>query len=413
MYKLLPEDKRDGFFELVLYPAKASAIVNELYITAGKNRLYATQGRASANDLAQQTRSLFAADAALSDEYNHKLAGGKWDHMMDQTHIGYSYWQEPRIDVMPAVSEVHPLARPYMQVAVEGSTKTNESWAARLELPEFDVFNQQRRSIDLFNSGDQTFEYAATADKNWIHIDEPGGTVANEKQLWVSVDWNLVPVGESSGSVLIQQRSSAEGRARVARVLVRAFKPSSPERDKVDGFVEANHYVSIEAEHFTARTSANSVSWEKIPGFGETLSGMTVFPMTAPSAELAQPAPVLEYRMYLFEGGSFNVEATLAPTLNFVPGRGLRYAVSFDDQAPVIVDALEQNTDKDWSKAVSDGVRRAISTVHVDGPGYHTLKFRMVDAGVVLEKLVVSQGKVPTSYLGPPESYRGVNSQGK
>jgi hypothetical protein len=112
----------------------------------------------------------------------------------------------------------------------------------------------------------------------------------------------------------------------------------------LQGFVEANHYVSIEAEHFTGETSTGSVHWDKIPGFGETLSGMTVFPVTAPSVEPPQPAPVLEYKMYLFEGGTFNVEAILAPTLNFVPGRGLRYAISFDDQQPQIVDALEHNS---------------------------------------------------------------------
>ena len=40
----LPADQRDAFFELVLYPVKAAAIVNELYITAGKNHLYASRG---------------------------------------------------------------------------------------------------------------------------------------------------------------------------------------------------------------------------------------------------------------------------------------------------------------------------------------------------------------------------------
>ncbi|MGA3011831.1 MAG: glycosyl hydrolase, partial [Terracidiphilus sp.] len=145
---------------------------------------------------------------------------------------------------------------------------------------------------------------------------------------------------------------------------------------------------------------------------GETLSGMTVFPVTAPSVEPPQPAPALEYKMFLFEGGTFNVEAILAPTLNFVPGRGLRFALSFDDQQPKIIDALERNSDKDWAQAVSNGVRKIASTLKVDGPGYHTLKFRMVDPGVVLEKLVISPGPVPPSYLGPPESYHNAAKTG-
>jgi len=406
LYEKIPAEQRDAYFELVLHPVKASAIVNELYITAGKNHLYAAQGRASANDLADQTRALFAADAALEDEYNHKLLNGKWNHMMDQTHIGYTYWQEPRVNGMPAVSEVRPLHQAYMQVAVEGSAQTNESWAAKLTLPGFDVFNQQKHFIDVFNSGVQPFAFTAVADKPWILIDGVTGahsaSVSKTEQLEIGVDWDKVPDGLQDGAVTI---SELPGRS--VRVKLQAFMPAGMARASVDGFVEANHYVAMEAEHFTANTSAGNVHWDRIPGFGETLSGMTVFPVTATSAALTSVAPALEYRMYLFEGGKFNVQVILAPTLNFVPGRGLRFALSFDNQPYQTIDALENSTEKDWERVVSDGVRKVSSTLHVDGPGYHTLKFRMVDPGAVLEKLVVSQGKLAPSYLGPPESFRG------
>ena len=107
--------------------------------------------------------------------------------------------------------------------------------------------------------------------------------------------------------------------------------------------------------------------------------------------------------------------------MNFVPGRGLRYAISFDDQPPAMVDALADSSQRAWEQAVSDGVRKITTTLNVDHPGYHTLKFRMVDPGVVLEKLVVGfadpaarfpgfasgadRPMIPKSYLGPPESY--------
>jgi hypothetical protein len=401
IYQKLPEDKRDAFFELVLYPTKASAIVNELYITTGKNHLYATQGRTETNDLAQEARSLFAEDAALSGEYNHTLAHGKWDHMMDQTHIGYTFWNEPPLNVMPAVTEVQPVSGPRMAVAVEGSPFSTSRDSGLMTLPAFDVFNRQTQFIETFNRGTQPFEFSASADRPWIKLSETHGRVVKEEMLLVSIDWTAVSEGENDGTVTLTQKDGA-----VFHVRVKALNPSMPARDSLQGFVEANHYVSIEAEHFTGETSAGSVHWDRIPGFGEILSGMTVFPVTAQSVKPPQPAPVLEYKMYLFEGGTFNVEAIVAPTLNFVPGRGLRFALSFDDQQPQIVDALEHNSDKDWTQAVSDGVRKITSTLKVDGPGYHTLKFRMVDPGVVLEKLVISPGSLPPSYLGPPESYR-------
>ena len=63
IYQQLPADRRDAFYELVLFPTKASALLNELYLAAGKNELYARQGRASANDYAAETR------AAVSSRY--------------------------------------------------------------------------------------------------------------------------------------------------------------------------------------------------------------------------------------------------------------------------------------------------------------------------------------------------------
>jgi hypothetical protein len=109
--------------------------------------------------------------------------------------------------------------------------------------------------------------------------------------------------------------------------------------------------------------------------------------------------------MYLFNAGKVQVDAILAPTLNFVPGRGLRYAIAFDDQPPQIIDALAHNSTEDWATAVKDSVRQVQSEHTLANAGYHTLKFWMVDPGIVLQKLVVNTGGVRPSYLGPPESY--------
>ena len=97
----IPAQYRPAFFELVLHPAKSYEQVLALYIAAAKNHLYAEHHDARANYWADQVEKLFAADQALTDYYNHTLLDGKWNHMMDQTHIGYTYWQEPPKNTMP------------------------------------------------------------------------------------------------------------------------------------------------------------------------------------------------------------------------------------------------------------------------------------------------------------------------
>jgi len=403
----LPETMRDAFFELVLHPTKAAAQVTELYVTAGKNRLYAAQGRAGANDLAAQARALFQADADLSAYYNRTLANGKWNHMMDQTHIGYTYWQEPPRNTMPAVKELEIPAEAAMGVAIEGAAAAWPGAPGEPVLPPFDAFTQPRRYIDVFNRGRAPFDFSAKPSAPWIVLSSARGSVEKEQRLWVTVDWRRAPTGSAGGFVEITGAGAGP-----VKVKVEAFNPPEPAKNSLKGFVEAGGSVSIEAEHYTRKIDAGPVRWEKIDDYGRTLSAMTISPVTAASMTPPEKSPCLEYQIYLFSSGKAEVETILGPTLNFVPGRGLRFAVSFDDQAPQIVDALAQNSQRDWETSVRDSVRKVKSTHTLAKPGYHTLKVWMVDPAVVLEKIVVDLGGVRPSYLGPPESYRGGTNQG-
>ncbi|RZK45640.1 MAG: glycosyhydrolase, partial [Hymenobacter sp.] len=98
----LPAADQAAYFELVLHPVLACANLNELYYTVAQNREAAKTNQPTTNALAEQARALFAKDAEISRRYN-ALLGGKWNHMMDQTHIGYTTWQQPPADKMPDV----------------------------------------------------------------------------------------------------------------------------------------------------------------------------------------------------------------------------------------------------------------------------------------------------------------------
>jgi hypothetical protein len=291
-----------------------------------------------------------------------------------------------------------------MGVAVDGSTSAVTN--GDISLPQFDAFNQQRRYVDVFNRGKTGFAFSATASAPWIVLSETGGRVEKEKRLPVSVDWSKAQNGTNAGEIKI---SGAGGTVSVKIV---AFNPSEITRESLRGFVEGEGCVSMEAEHFTRNLDAGANRWIKIPNYGHTLSAMRADGPVDVQATPGKDSPCLEYKMYLFHAGTIDVQSTVGPTLNFLPGRPLRYAVSFDDETPRVVTIVPANFNagngnRDWEESVKNNCRHVQSTHTIAAPGYHTLKIWMVDPAVAVEKIVVNTGGVKPSYLGPPESFHG------
>ncbi len=384
----LPAEMHDAFYQLVLFPIKACAIVNELYLAAGKNGLYAKQRRSTTNDLAKKTRELFTADTALMGYYNRDFAGGKWSHFMDQSHLGYTSWVDPPVNSLRAIKlqEIELPDAPIMAVTIEGSEDVWPGGEIEPLLPAFDVFNKQSHYIEIYNAGKRKFEFTSTASDPWIILKRSKGPFGLDERVWISIDWDKAPSGTAKGSVTISGTGSE------VSVIVEASKPSQPAPESLNGFVEGNGYVSIEAEHYTAKSEAGTGSWTRIEDYGHTLSAMRAYSAAnAPPATPGKDAPCLEYRMYLFTTGKIDVTALFSPTLNFMPGRGLNYAISFDDETPVIVELLPpgysaQNRNTDWERSVSDNIRASKTYHSIKNPGYHTLKIWMVDPGVATAK---------------------------
>lgn len=103
--KFLPAECKDAYFQLVLHPVKACANLNEMYYHVALNKEAYKKKYAEANGYADKVKQLFANDSLISLEY-HRLNNGKWNHMMSQTHIGYTYWQQPSRQRMPEVKYV-------------------------------------------------------------------------------------------------------------------------------------------------------------------------------------------------------------------------------------------------------------------------------------------------------------------
>lgn len=403
IYDSLPAEYHDAFYQLVLHPVEACANLNELYVTVGKNRLYAKQGRAETNNLAAEAKKLFEKDEEITNYYNKVMAGGKWNHMMDQTHIGYTYWQQPEENVMPDVKKINLPHSGEMGVAIEGSENWWPAEKSALTLPEFDNFNRQTYYIEIFNRGKTPFKYTIHSKKSWINISQGNGQIDTQRRIRVSVDWNKLPSGEHRIPITIK----GPGQSQVI-VIAPVNKYTLKSENIEDRFIESNGYISMEAPHYTKAVNTQSITWQHIPDLGRTYSAMTPFPVTAESQTPSTDSARLEYNVYLFNKGSITVKTYLSPTLNFHNDQGLRYGISIDEEPIHIINMHADKTFQDWEESVRNNITVEVSNQHIAEPGKHTLKFWAIDPGVVLQKLVIETGDVKPSYLGPPESYRAI-----
>jgi hypothetical protein len=105
MNNSLPAEFKDAFFQLVLHPVKAFANLHQLYGAVAYNRFYFKLNWPDANRWADYAKKCYVDDSLITIQY-HQIANGKWNHMMDQTHIGYTYWQQPPKQKMPEIKYV-------------------------------------------------------------------------------------------------------------------------------------------------------------------------------------------------------------------------------------------------------------------------------------------------------------------
>ena len=399
---LLAATQRDAYVQLVSHPLKASRAMFEHHRALAMNRLHGEQGRASTSYWAAQVKFWFDEDARLTDLY-HKLGNGRWNHMMSQPHLGYTYWRNPDANLMPVVAVATPQPVADMGVMAEGSALSwpiSEYQGKNLSLLTFYPQGQAQRQLEIFNKGTKPFEFKATASKPWIKLSQRSGSVTEQQNIAVSIDWSQAAAGENLGEVYVQGTGWGG-----ARIQVTAHKTAPI---KGQGFVDADGYIAMDAANGKVLVNNSQRWWQKIPGLGRgdaAMAAMTELDYQVGSTTAAiQQSAALEYPLLLNQAGTFTLHAIVAPTLDVVPGRGLRFAVALNGQPPQLVDTLKDRSNQAWQQAVLDGVRIVQIPLQFNRAGAHKLRIYLVDPALVLQKLILDTGGLQPSYLGPLQS---------
>lgn len=105
-YLTINDAYKDAYTELILFPVQAMANLYDMYYSVAMNRKLAMDKNPATNYWADRVENCFKRDSILCANYNHNIAKGKWNHMMDQVHIGYSKWHPPVQNIMPEIVRI-------------------------------------------------------------------------------------------------------------------------------------------------------------------------------------------------------------------------------------------------------------------------------------------------------------------
>jgi hypothetical protein len=275
------------------------------------NRQYNTLRNHLVNLFAERAVQKYINDSLITLQY-HQLNNGKWNHMMDQTHIGYTYWQQPSVQKRPDIKFI----------------------------PQDSIVQ---------------------ADEDVVNLIE-------------KTSKGIIPKG-TKGNVFYEKFYSG---------------------------------VSIDASHFTRAINTNGITWKILPDHGRTGDAVTAFPVTSSVQKITITSPHVEYEIYTNSKDSLKINAYFSPTLNYYNTTdGLQYAISIDNETPQIISINKEDRNTGtgiWNKWVAENIIIKTTNHKISVPGKHTVKYWMVNPGVVLQKLVLDFGKVKPSYLGPPET---------
>jgi hypothetical protein len=196
--------------------------------------------------------------------------------------------------------------------------------------------------------------------------------------------WDTGLAGGKWRHIMAQEPADQQWRSfRISRWEMPAYAapaPVAPARETV-----------LEAERFAARRDAAASAWQVVPGLGRGGEGsVAVYPTTAPGVaveRIASDAPRLDYPVEVAGNGELAVRVELLPT-HPLAGKALRVAVAIDGAAPQLLALEDRDGNADWAQGVLDNAR-SVSARLPASAGKHTLHLYGVDAGVVVDRIIL------------------------
>ena len=396
------DEARPAFYQLVYYPLRGAELMNRMTLGGQRNRWYARQGRAATNAVRDEVQRCYDSLQVITRGYN-SLLGGKWNHMMSmrQNYDGVSaYFNLPHL----ATHDAAGAPRLALQVAGEDVTGARAFHA----LPAFDNYLRRTYPVEIYNRGGGTLAWTAHASEPWVVLSKSAGKTADEERITVGIDWEKAPSGNAVPAQIVFRAGEQS-----EKVLVSLFNLTAPSRAELRGiYVENNGCVSIPAAGCHRVRENDRIKITAVEDLGIEGPALQLGDPTAPLQIFrSRDVPCAEYDFYAFDAGSVDVYTYVLPTFPLHADRDFRigentntdtkYSVQIDDGALATPSSSHVEYSQVWFESVLRNCAVNKSTLHIDKPGRHTLRIRVGDPGIVLQKIVLDFGGMKRSYLGP------------
>lgn len=396
------DEARPAFYQLVYYPLRGAELMNRMTLGGQRNRWYARQGRAATNAVRDEVQRCYDSLQVITRGYN-SLLGGKWNHMMSmrQNYDGVSaYFNLPHL----ATHDAAGAPRLALQVAGEDVTGARAFHA----LPAFDNYLRRTYPVEIYNRGGGTLAWTAHASEPWVVLSKSAGKTADEERITVGIDWEKAPSGNAVPAQIVFRAGEQS-----EKVLVSLFNPTAPSRAELRGiYVENNGCVSIPAAGCHRVRENDRIKITAVEDLGIEGPALQLGDPTAPLQIFrSRDVPCAEYDFYAFDAGLVDVYTYVLPTFPLHADRDFRigentntdtkYSVQIDDGALATPSSSHVEYSQVWFESVLRNCAVNKSTLHIDKPGRHTLRIRVGDPGIVLQKIVLDFGGMKRSYLGP------------
>ncbi len=398
----LPAASQAAYYSLIHQPLKSGMNLIQMHLLAGKNELYARQGKVMANKYRDLVEASIQKDKELSKEFANAFCQ-KWKGMELSPHIGFTKWNDDG-SRYPLRITVEPKDEPQMIVSLadrEATAVKNYGEPDRLIISDFLDMNCSLVQVEVANGGSKSFLCSVLQDEcAWVSVSWQQKQVEDLEILTIFCDRNQLPKVRSMHEIYLVSQDTR------VRLVIYGEKMCFPALPGMT-FLLQNGFCMIYANHFAYTQFAGGSEFRVMEGYGKTGCGLKAFPVRRNHA--IGSGPVVVYQLYVQQEGNYTLEIWSAPSNPMKAGSRLCFGIRINDLETVSIPSVSKDyragepDNTEWCEGVLCQLRKTKLEIFLK-TGINRIGVQAVDDGFVLEGLLVYQKELPVSYLGPKES---------